>query len=436
MYQNPDDRLSVDANKDRNQKETVSVNKADGQNSVLNLDDGLSCPIRTSVTFKKALFGGLDPDEVYAYIDEQFENYNNTCQMYAGRLEELKNNITLISRERDWLKIQNQDAVKRAEAAEERLMASQKAFDEELALAQQAEEKARREAEEASRAAAEAKAMALEAERNSKIMSEQLSKAKDAQRRAEEELNKAHTKLRLAEERAVLAEEKMKEALKELASQNDSNELQKKYNELSSKYNQLLEDSRRLKEFEAGLAQSAIEKENLQKKIESLNAQIEKLKEENQRLSGVISESNLQLEAFEKLKVDYSAVNARLSVAEAELSSVSVELSKKTDENEKLQSTLADLRIRIASLEQQNDNLEKEISALRENLRVQMYEFAQKKNEYETAAANERLNLIKLIQVHSYHLKQSEMLLNELRTQFSHAIETFKDLEKEDAGQE
>ena len=36
--------------------------------------------------------------------------------MYAGRLEELKNNITLISRERDWLKIQNQDAVKRAEA--------------------------------------------------------------------------------------------------------------------------------------------------------------------------------------------------------------------------------------------------------------------------------------------------------------------------------
>ena len=61
MYQNPDDRLSVDANKDGNQKETVSVNKADGQNSVLNLDDGLSCPIRTSVTFKKHSSADLTP---------------------------------------------------------------------------------------------------------------------------------------------------------------------------------------------------------------------------------------------------------------------------------------------------------------------------------------------------------------------------------------
>lgn len=65
-----------------------------------------------------------------------------------------------------------------------------------------------------------------------------------------------------------------------------------------------------------------------------------------------------------------------------------------------------------------------------------MYEFAQKKNEYETAAANERLKLVKLIQVHSYHLKQSDSLLTELKKQFSHALETFDAIEKEDSEEE
>lgn len=436
MNQTPNDNSIDETKAEQNSEAIVAVNSENGQDTVLKLDDGLSCPIRTSVTFKKAIFGGLDPDEVYAYIDDQFENYNKTCQMYADRLEELKNNITLIARERDWLKVQNQDAVKRAEDAEERLIVSRKTFEEELSQALDAQEQARKEAEEASKDAAKSRAIAAEAEKASKTMSEQLSKAKDAQRIAEEELNKAKTKLRLAEERAVLAEDKMNEALNKLSSKKDNNELQVKFNDLSNKFNLLLQEAQRLKEFEVGLAKTAIEKENLEKKIESLNASIEKLKEENKKLANIISENNIQLEAYGKLKVDYSAAAAKLSAVEAELNSISIELNKKTDENEKQQATIADLRIRLASLEQQNEHLEKEISELRESLRAQMYEFAQKKNEYETAAANERLKLVKLIQVHSYHLKQSDSLLTELKKQFSHALETFDAIEKEDSEEE
>ena len=86
MNQTPNDNSIDETKAEQNSEATVAVNSENGQDTVLKLDDGLSCPIRTSVTFKKAIFGGLDPDEVYAYIDDQFDNYNKTCQMYADRL--------------------------------------------------------------------------------------------------------------------------------------------------------------------------------------------------------------------------------------------------------------------------------------------------------------------------------------------------------------
>ncbi|HZJ77280.1 MAG TPA: hypothetical protein VFD52_00565 [Clostridia bacterium] len=155
-----------------------------------------------------------------------------------------------------------------------------------------------------------------------------------------------------------------------------------------------------LKEKYNTLTQSVKENEEELNRLRDLSSKTEQIQKENEQYKSMISEFQSKIESCKEL----------------------------IEEKRELQSQLAELNSLRDGVAQREEQYVAEISELREINKKQVYTFAQQKNELETKFSNERLRLLKLLQVHTYHVKQSESLLKELKNQFEQSLESLKDI--------
>lgn len=185
---------------------------------------------------------------------------------------------------------------------------------------------------------------------------------------------------------------------------------------------------------------SPLEKEynELKKESDELNLRLAEYKQENEelnaemtRLRDIEKQEIIAKDELEKIRLENNALKQKLTEAQNDVEVKTTAVNRVLDEKEQMQQAMTELETKNKILEEQQENYLEETSSLRESARKQMVNFAQKKTELETQFSSEKLKLIKQIQVHSYHIKQSKSLLDELKKQFEFAVNSFNEIESE-----
>ncbi|NLB37269.1 MAG: hypothetical protein GX824_08255 [Clostridiales bacterium] len=174
----------------------------------------------------------------------------------------------------------------------------------------------------------------------------------------------------------------------------------KKFDEYRNNLQLITVERDSLKEENQALTERATKNESELKELREASSHSEQLYEENEKYKTIISEFQLKLESCKEL----------------------------INENRALKAQLADLKTLQEGYSEQESKYESELAELREINKKQVYTFAQQKNEIETKFSTERLRLLKLLQVHTYHIRQSENLLKELQKQFEQSLDSLKEL--------
>lgn len=174
----------------------------------------------------------------------------------------------------------------------------------------------------------------------------------------------------------------------------------KKFDEYRNNLQLITVERDSLKEENQALTERATKNESELKELREASSHAEQLYEENEKYKTIISEFQLKLESCKEL----------------------------INENRVIKAQLADLKTLQEGYSEQESKYESELAELREINKKQVYTFAQQKNEIETKFSTERLRLLKLLQVHTYHIRQSENLLKELQKQFEQSLDSLKEL--------
>ncbi len=174
----------------------------------------------------------------------------------------------------------------------------------------------------------------------------------------------------------------------------------KKFEEYKNNAQLLTVERDSLKEKNQVLIEKVAKYESELKQLREASSRAQELYDENEKYKSIISEFQSKLDACREL----------------------------INENRALKNQLADLKTMYEGYAEQERKYEAELSELREINKKQVYTFAQQKNEIETKFSTERLRLLKLLQVHTYHVRQSENLLKELQKQFEQSLDSLKEL--------
>ncbi len=302
-----------------------------------------------ALAFKKSLYG-FDPEEVVDYINELNRNYSETCRMYDQKLEDSRDNLALLTRERETLNAQLSEIRGKFEAAQS-----------------------------------------------------ELSRLR--------EINSTSNK------DAAVAE--------------STQELVAVVSTLNAKITGLERDNAKLKdELERGRA-ALKENEKIKAENQEQKTQLAQNLVELDRLNGIAREAEDTIAENERLKVETQDSTKRLAEAKADLAKATEALSAVKPELSSLRKAVADYNVRKEMFEKQKKTFDEELTNLRATNKQQAYDFAQQRSELESKVSAERLELTKQVQVHSYHLSQSQLLLTELMKQFEQAQASFKGLERE-----
>ncbi len=334
--------------------------------------------------FRKTMHG-YNMDDVAEYIDEQNKTFGSACQMYDGKIAELRAEVAFLNRERESLLKKLSDC--RTEL-----------------------EEARREAEELRANPAQQPEIVIDevtAEPAAEIpvtmqpvepvsVPTSLQMPQDSSRLDDDYKQ-------LVEEVASLRREKVETqtTLAQLA------EIAADYEELSRVRDELVEDRKEL-------AAQIIEKDD-----------------EIARLLTVERELNVEKDKAVELQRVCDSEQKKRAEAETELSDRNAQVSRASDEIDRLRKEISEFEIRQSVLRQQLKKTDGEIAEMREQNKKQAYEYANKANELEADFNSSKLKIQKQIQVHMYHIKQVDLLINELQKQFDDARSSLEVLEQE-----
>jgi chromosome segregation ATPase len=314
------------------------------------------------LNFRKSVHG-YNIEDVKDYVEEQNKNFMSTCQMYDGKIAELRTEVAFLTRERDSLLSKLEEARNENNALKEEL--------EQLKLAGQ-DEGEEKTAEEPVVGQAEIKRDRLDDDY--RILVDEV-----AQLRREK-----------VEAQSTIAQ------LAEIAADYES--LSKQRDELEAKYNEQ--------------SQELLEK-----------------KDELTRLLAVERELKVAIDEAEGLKHACETEQKRRAEAEKELQEKTELMSKAVTEIEQLRKEISEFEIRQSVLRQQLKKSDEEIAEMREQNKRQAYDYAAKLSDLEAEFNRNKLAMQKQIQVHMYHIKQVDLLMNELQKQFGDAKSSLEVIE-------
>lgn len=160
-----------------------------------------------------------------------------------------------------------------------------------------------------------------------------------------------------------------------------------------------------------------VERDSLKDKCRALTDRMTKNEDELKQLRDSAGHAQQLAKENEQLKSMISEFQSKLDTCRDLI-----------NENRTLKAQLTDYKTLRDGFEDQERKHETELNELREINKKQVYTFAQQKNEIETKFSTERLRLLKLLQVHTYHVRQSESLLKELQNQFEQSMDSLKEL--------
>jgi cell division septum initiation protein DivIVA len=98
-------------------------------------------------------------------------------------------------------------------------------------------------------------------------------------------------------------------------------------------------------------------------------------------------------------------------------------------ENREIKNKAAEIDIERKHMAEQKALLAAEIAELREINTQQAYNFAEQKKDIETQYLNDSLRRAELMQVHTYHIRKSSELLDEVNKQFKLAKKSLEEME-------
>lgn len=177
----------------------------------------------------------------------------------------------------------------------------------------------------------------------------------------------------------------------------------------------------KIEEYKNNIMLLSRERDSFKEKCSTLSERLGQLEEENERIKAVLPN-------FEQVEAE----NAALREENAGLQKKAAEANKIIKENLVLKEKASDAEARLAVMEGQQKKYQAEIMSLREVNKKQLYEFTQQQNDVETRCASDRLKIVQMLQVHAYHINQSDSLLKEAQKQFDLAKKTFKNMGMEE----
>ncbi len=363
--------------------------------------------------FKKSVHG-YNVEDVALFIDEQNKNYLSTCQMYEGKIAELRAEVAFLNRERDSLLSKYKesreeirtlkDENEQGKQSEQKLQGEHQTLKEDYDTLKEECESLKEAKAESDRAAAQAVAAPVAMVPQPIIVHEPAPEAQPAQQIIIHREKNDDERQILVAEIALLRNEKAEAQstiaqLAEIASGYE--ELSKQHDELKERYQTLTDE----------LEQKNRTLEELLAKEKTLNV----VKDEEDELKQVVDEE----------RILRSKVENELKEKEALMSQALTEI-------EQLRKEITDTEIRQSALNEQIKKYDEEIAELREQNKRQAYDYASRVSELETEFNREKLAMQKQIQVHLYHTKQVDLLIDELQKQLDGAKNSLEVIDSSD----
>lgn len=196
-------------------------------------------------------------------------------------------------------------------------------------------------------------------------------------------------------------------------------EYEKNIGELNEKLAKALYENEKLAGNQKQVADLTNKNALLEGELASLRQKNNDIRLELAKLVQLTAENERLFAENTALKAERADVEKKLSEAVKLSGEKEVELQKLTEESDIIKRDAAELEIKRSVLQKQSERDTAEIEKLREDNKKQAYEFASKVNQLESDYTNGRLAQQKQMQVHSYHIKQMEVAIEELNKQFS-----------------
>ncbi len=156
-------------------------------------------------------------------------------------------------------------------------------------------------------------------------------------------------------------------------------------------------------------------------RIRAMTAEAEKKDAKINSLLAVQREYNDFKEDFAELEEAKLSVDKKNAGLTEELEKRAELLQKASNTNEQLRHDISEFEIRQSVLRQQLKKADAEVAEVREQKKKQAYDYASKTSDMETDFTQSKLAMQKQMQVHLYHIKQIDLLLDELKTEFKDA---------------
>lgn len=206
-------------------------------------------------------------------------------------------------------------------------------------------------------------------------------------------------------------------------------EYEKTISELNTAIAKAENEIQRLTAFETQVSQLSDENKELSKEAASLKQKNNELKLELARHAEIAAAYDNIVAENERLKAETAAVKKSFDDVSNELNAKNDSLAALSSENEKLRIEVSETGIKYTVMCQQAEKAEAEAAELKDKNKSQAYEFAAKINEFESQHTKEKLNLQKNMQVNAYHIKQMNLLVQELSSQVEQVEKSFDETE-------
>lgn len=177
----------------------------------------------------------------------------------------------------------------------------------------------------------------------------------------------------------------------------------------------------KIEEYKNTIMLLSRERDSFKEKVSAVSGRLTEIEAENERIKEILPN-------FEQVEAE----NARLREENGTLQKKVDETNKIIKENLALKEKASDAEARIAVMEEQQKKYQAEIMGLRDVNKKQLYDFTQQQNDVETKYAADRLKIVQMLQVHAYHINQSDALLKEAQKQFDLAKKTFRNMGMEE----
>ncbi len=174
----------------------------------------------------------------------------------------------------------------------------------------------------------------------------------------------------------------------------------------------------------------------LESEKKEFGSQVELLKRENaelisasQKYSALFEEHKSVIAQLELSKVDVTAKENEILKLAEEICEKSKKIKSVSDENEQIKKNASEIEVRNTILEKQISEKEDEIINLKEINKTRAYDYAKKLNSLEHEQSKTKLALQKELQLHSYHISQTELVLSEMTKQLEQLKQSFNDIQ-------